>query len=192
MRRAALTIAVVLAALAAAPASAPAGGWATVGLSSLPQGQRPGEPWVVDISVLQHGRTPLEGVVPIVTISAAAGGATRSFPADPTGKPGVYRAEVVFPTRGRWEYSVDDGFSQSHRFAPVDVGGTPATPAAAAPREPAPAAPAAREPAPAPASGGGGAPWAWPAGGVVAAVAVAAALALGMRRRRRGAEPALG
>ena len=43
-------------------ATAFGGGWATVGMSSTPAGAKPGEPWVVDMTILQHGRTPLEGV----------------------------------------------------------------------------------------------------------------------------------
>ena len=48
----------IIALLALAP-SAFAGGWATVGLSSTPTGSEPGKPWNVEMTVLQHGRTPL-------------------------------------------------------------------------------------------------------------------------------------
>ena len=45
------------------------GCWATVGLSSLPKpGLQAGQPWVVTIRVLQHGRTPLAGAKPEVRI----------------------------------------------------------------------------------------------------------------------------
>jgi hypothetical protein len=121
----ALPVAVVL---LLAPAAF-AGGWATVGLSSTPAGTQPGEPWSVDLTILQHGRTPLAGVEPVITI--ANGGATREFAAKPTGKPGVYHADVVFPTAGRWEYTVDDGFISGipHTFPPVRIGGPAAAPA---------------------------------------------------------------
>ena len=62
MRRTTLVAALALAAALTAPATSLAGGFATVGLSSLPGDARPGEAWVVDLTVLQHGRTPLEGV----------------------------------------------------------------------------------------------------------------------------------
>jgi YtkA-like len=102
------------------PASASAGGFATVGLDPLPDGARAGQPWVVDLTVLQHGRTPLEGVHPRVLVTR--GSQREAFPARATATAGVYRAEVVFPTAGTWEYEVDDGFTQTHTFPPVRVG----------------------------------------------------------------------
>jgi hypothetical protein len=111
----------VLFLLVAAPA-AQAGGFATVGLSSTP-GDRE---WTVDITVLQHGVTPLEGVTPHVDITAGA--TTRTFAARPTGTPGVYRADVVFPHGGRWTYQVRDGFTDisPHTFKAVTIPGAPA------------------------------------------------------------------
>ena len=62
-----LTMAVVVAPVASA------GGWATVGLSSLPPtGLKASQPWPVDITVLQHGRTPLAGVTPILRVRDVA------------------------------------------------------------------------------------------------------------------------
>lgn len=90
----------------------------------------------MDITVLQHGRTPLEGVRPSVLVEAANGGAEEAFPARPTERPGVYRARVVFASAGEWTYSVDDDFSQVHQLGRVRIGagGAQATPAAATPR----------------------------------------------------------
>ena len=169
-----LMLLVPLALLVAAP-SAHAGGWATVGLSSTPAGTPPGEPWDVDLTILQHGRTPLEGVTPTVYISSED--TTKAFTARPTGKPGVYRARVVFPTAGRWTYAVNDGFvtDYRHTFPAVQIGdgaGSPAVPAA----DTAPPAPA-----PAPDDGGIAAGWLWGAG---AALLLALAV-LGFDRRRR-------
>jgi YtkA-like len=166
---------VPLALLVAAP-SAHAGGWATVGLSSTPAGTPPGQPWDVDITVLQHGRTPLEGVTPTVHISS--GDTTKTFVAEPTGEPGVYRARVVFPKAGSWNYEVHDGFISdfAHTFPAVEIGdgaGSPAVPAADT------SAPA---PAPAPDDGGIAAGWLWGAG----AALVLALAVLGFDRRRRG------
>jgi YtkA-like len=119
-----LLIAPILAALWVAP-DARAGGWATVGLSSTPSGTH----WSVDLTVLQHGRTPLEGVQPKITITN--GDVMRTFAARATGRPGVYHAEVQFPSAGRWEYTVDDGFISRvpHTFPPVRIGAA-AAPAA--------------------------------------------------------------
>jgi hypothetical protein len=106
----------------ALPAAASAGGFATVGLSSLPDGTPPGAPWHVTLTILQHGRTPLGGLKPVVRIRSADGGTTRAFPAKPAAKPGLYTADVVFPSTGRWRYAVDDGFGRTQTFAPVAIG----------------------------------------------------------------------
>lgn len=108
--------------------TAGAGGWATVGLSSLPpSGLEADQGWPVDITVLQHGRTPLAGVTPIVRIRDTAGKVVQTFPAKPTGKVGVYHAVVSFPAEGRYSYEVYDGFgtyggAQTHTFKPVEIG----------------------------------------------------------------------
>ena len=120
-----------------APALASAGGFATVGLSSTPDGVGTGKPWKVDITVLQHGRTPLDWRLPRVQISS--GEATREFAAKPTGKTGVYRAEVVFPSAGRWEYV---GARRLQRPAAAHVPRGAVGDGAASPAAPSPAAPA--------------------------------------------------
>ncbi len=109
--------------LLALPAGALAGGWATVGLSSTPDGLAPGAPWQVDIEVLQHGRTPLDTVHPSVTIASADGDTRRTFATRRAGKPGVHRATVTFPRAGTWNYVVDDGFSARHPYPAVQIGG---------------------------------------------------------------------
>lgn len=157
----------VVAALALAP-SAFAGGWATVGLSSTPAGTAPGTPWNVELTILQHGRTPLDGLSPTITIRN--GDAAKTFAATPAGKPGVYRAAVVFPTAGKWTYEVNDGFiaDQVHTFPAVEIGA------------PAPAAAAT-------ASDGGGVNWLAVAG--VAMLLAALALIVWDRARRRPQQP---
>ena len=131
MSRFTLVAAAALAAALLAPATALAGGWATVGLSSLPDGTPPGEEWVVDLTVLQHGVTPLEGVQPRVLIRGDSAGAEETFVAEPTERSGVYRARVVFPSSGEWSYSVDDDFSQVHHLGSVSIGGGSSTQAVA-------------------------------------------------------------
>jgi hypothetical protein len=122
MNRFTLLAATALAVALLAPATSLAGGWATVGLSSLPDGTQPSEPWVVDLTVLQHGRTPLQGVEPRVLIRDARGGVEKAFTAEATGRAGIYRARVVFPSAGRWTYAVDDDFSQVHELGSVLIG----------------------------------------------------------------------
>jgi hypothetical protein len=110
----------LLAALAVSlllPSAAAAGGFATVGLDSPPDG---GRTWRVELTILQHGRTPLDGLDPKVIVER--GSVRRVFAAEPAGESGVYRAEVVFPAPGTWHYVVDDGFSATHTFPPVRVG----------------------------------------------------------------------
>jgi hypothetical protein len=117
------------------PATALAGGWAIVTLDSTPGEVRPGEPWNVEVKVLQHGRTPLSGVHPAVIVTGPKG--ERRFAARATGEPGVYAAEVVFPEAGEYAYRVDDGFTNAmpHEFGTVRIGGpvfvAPAAPASA-------------------------------------------------------------
>jgi hypothetical protein len=118
----------VLAVAAVAVPVASAGGWATVGLSSLPPAGLPAnQDWPVDITVLQHGETPLTGVTPVVRIRDDGGNVVNSFTATPTGKPGVYHATVRFPAEGSYSYEVYDGFTQyggaqTHTFKPVAIG----------------------------------------------------------------------
>jgi hypothetical protein len=101
------------------PAAALAGGWATVKLSSTPAGSQVGVPWVVDLTVLQHGVTPLANIQPHVLI--VQGTISRKFVARPTAKTGVYRARVVFPRNGTWRWEIWDGFSRTHQYKPVRV-----------------------------------------------------------------------
>jgi len=177
--RRSLLLVLALPLIAAAPAHA--GGFATAGLSPTPEGVEPGQPWKVEITVLQHGRTPLDGLTPRIRIDSK--NASREFTAVPTGRTGVYRAEVVFPKAGRWDYVVLDGFNDRlpHAFPAVRIGGDAASAAA-------PAATAA-PPAPARQRGAGGgraAGWLWAAG----AALVLALAVLGLDRRRRRPETA--
>ena len=151
----------VVLALAAVPA-ATAGGWATVGLSSTPDDMSAGGTWSVDLTVLQHGVTPLAGIVPVVNLTREGGTETLTYTAQPTDEIGVYRAVVRFPAEGTWRYEIWDGFSQTHTFAPVEVG-----------------------PAPSPSSFP-----TVPVAGIALALALAAALALFLRRPRSSQRPA--
>src|SRR3954471_7617537 len=129
------TAAAAVAAGLALPAGAAAGGFATVGLSSLPDGTPPGTPWHVTLKILQHGRTPLSDLRPSVRIRSGDGKTTRTFAAKPAAKAGLYTADVVFPAAGRWRYSVNDGFTQTHRFAPVAIGSSKPVPIPGSPTD---------------------------------------------------------
>jgi hypothetical protein len=114
----------------ACPATASAGGYATVGLQSLPGDVEPGEPWMAEFTVLAHGRTPFVDGKPSVTVTRADGSVVGTYHARLVNQDGLYRAAVVFPGRGRFEYVIDDGYSQRHSFPPVTIGAEGAEPAA--------------------------------------------------------------
>jgi hypothetical protein len=127
MRAPLLLVAAAAAALALA-AGTHAGGWATVGLASLPDGIEAGKTWTAEITVLRHGRTPTDGAKPALTIRDGKG-TTRTFPARPAGRTGAYRAKVVFPHEGTWRYEIDNGLaatgygvSATTTYAPIQVG----------------------------------------------------------------------
>jgi hypothetical protein len=108
-----------VAALALAPI-AQAGCWATVKLSSMPTTRV----WAVNITPLQHGRTSLPNAKPRIEIRQGTG-AWKVFAARRTAKSGVFRARVVFPSTGKWQLRVWDGFEPScasyHTYAAVTI-----------------------------------------------------------------------
>lgn len=167
-----------LLAAAVAPAVAWGGGYATAGVSPPPPETAAGVPWNAELTILQHGRTPLAGVKPSVIIRPAGGGPARTFAAKPTAKPGVYVARVVFPKAGRWKYTIDDGFSARHDFAAVTIGGSGAS---------APAPAAARGPeAPLEAADDGSVDVRLAAGLALAVGTLTGVVVLALRRRRPG------
>jgi len=171
MRRTFL-IAVLLA--LAAPATAAAGGWTTVGLEAMPGADvRAGGTWTAELTILQHGRTPLDGQTPVLTITS--GTRMKTFHAFPAGRPGAYRADVVFPQAGSWRLSIDHDWGTQHQFGPfaIDAGTAGAGMAA---REAAPA--------PGPGRGDGGDSWIAVLAAVLVGLAAAGAAAIAMRRRR--------
>ncbi len=154
------TLLTLMLAALALPATAAAGGFATAGVAPPPDGLAPGDTWAAEITIKAHGVTPMEGLAPTLTIR---GPQTKTFAAKPTGVPGVYVAEVVFPAAGTYRYEVLDGYAgQVHGFRPYEVA--------------------------APLAGGGGVFPAW----AIAPVAAAAAglLLLGLLVRRRSPRPA--
>jgi hypothetical protein len=104
-----VTLGTVAAALVVT-ALAQAGGWATVGFTPLPDGTSAGETWSPEITVRQHGVTPLEGLRPAVRIQKVGSGKTTSFGARATDEAGVYRADVRFSSAGEWRLVVDTGW----------------------------------------------------------------------------------
>ncbi len=147
----------------ALPAAGAAGGFATVQLSSLPAGTDAGESWTPQLTILQHGLTPLDNLHPVVRISNDDG-ARQEFDATPGSAPGTYDVEVRFPAAGTWRFEIWDGFSQTHTYSPVTIGD----------------------------GGGASFPTLPVTAGVLGALALAGALLAALRRRRPGPSPALG
>jgi hypothetical protein len=162
-----LLVLAVLAAGALAPAAA-AGGWATVQLSAVPtDGTKAGTKLPIDVTVLQHGRTPLDGVTPVVRIRNGDRKVVAVYRGEPTGRPGVYHVDVVFPQAGLATYEVYDGFgtyggAQTHTYAPIEI----------APK------------------GGDSVPWLPIVAGTALAAALALAVVLALRRPRHAPEAA--
>lgn len=117
----------VLAVVLASAGTASAGGWASVGVDPLPTGIDAGEAWRTEITVLQHGVTPLTDLSPVITIRERDTGEWRDFSATATDEPGVYAASVVFPEAGEWNVVVESGFwgEGTLTFGPETIGGSP-------------------------------------------------------------------
>jgi hypothetical protein len=178
----------VTAAVALALASeAAAGCFATLGMSLPPRDADPGTTWTARLQVMQHGVRPVPGARPTVTIENRSTGERRTFRARPAGGPGRYVAAVVFPARGAWRLSGNDGFdaadgswrcSQNHSFGTVAIG-VPSTAPPAPPAAPGEAPVVARDEA-------GGALGLWLAVAGVAFAVVALGLSAALGRPRRG------
>jgi hypothetical protein len=121
-----LLLLAVLVAGAIVPAAG-AGGWATVQLSAVPtDGTKAGTSLPIDITVLQHGQTPLEGITPVFRIRDGQANVLAEYKGTPTDAPGVYHVDVTFPDAGLFNYEVYDGFtqyggSQIHTYPVVEI-----------------------------------------------------------------------
>jgi DNA-binding beta-propeller fold protein YncE len=78
-----------------------------------------GRPWTATLSI-RDGRRPYAGRVALVATGELE---RRSFPARRAGRPGRYRARVVFPGGGPWTLTVRAG-RRTARLVTVDVRGT--------------------------------------------------------------------
>src|SRR5215207_1241248 len=96
-----------------------AGGWAVITLDELPAGIVAGEPYTIGFTVLQHGKTPMTGLYPIVTARMEKGD-LLTFQAEPDGKPGHYMAALTFPTDGEWEWSIQ-AFTMDMKMPALNV-----------------------------------------------------------------------
>jgi hypothetical protein len=115
----------------AAPAAI-AGGWAITSMDELPGEFRAGENYQLGYTILQHGKTPVEGAETEITARNPATGETLRFVGRADGKPGHYVAEVTFPEGGVWTWSVTQGDFSVHQLGELSVASAPAAAVATA------------------------------------------------------------
>jgi hypothetical protein len=108
-----------------------AGGWAVITLDELPAGVVAGEPLTIGFTVLQHGKTPMDGLDPTVTATLFKE-SQFVVQAEPDGKPGHYTATLTFPKEGDWSWSIQ-AFSMDQLMPTLSV----AAPVAGAVSQPA-------------------------------------------------------
>lgn len=128
-----------------------AGGWAVISLDEPPGEIHAGDPWRVDFTVLQHGKTPVHDldanspVEPLLIAENPATGQRLEIMAERMKEAGRFTVEVTFPSDGTWEWTIlPNPLLGETVFEPLTI--LPAINAAAV-KEAAPAAPAVQQPA---------------------------------------------
>ena len=123
-----IALAMLLALVLAIPVFA--GGWAVITLDELPSGVVAGEPFTIGFTVLQHGKTPMNDLDPILNVHLDK---TDAFivHAKHDDKPGHYIATLTFPKAGEWEWSIQ-AFTMDQRMPRLSVA-APAVASASAP-----------------------------------------------------------
>lgn len=114
----------------AAPAAI-AGGWAITSMDELPGEFRAGETYQLGYTILQHGKTPVDGAETEITVRNSTTGETLRFMGQADGKPGHYVAEVTFPSGGSWTWSVTQGAFAVHELGELTVSAAPTAAVAA-------------------------------------------------------------
>lgn len=128
------TLATLLALLLALLAfgAAWAGGWAVISVEPLPDSVQPGQPFMIDFTVLQHGQTPMVGLDPAPSLSfSSADEQVWTFAAEEQAQPGRYQAEVTLPVAGSWDWQIT-AFTVTQAMPPVQVADSQAGQTAAA------------------------------------------------------------
>jgi hypothetical protein len=100
-------------------------------MDELPGEFRAGETYQLGYTILQHGKTPVEGAETEITARNPATGETLRFAGRADGKPGHYVAEVTFPEGGAWSWSVTQGEFAVHELGELSVASAPAVAVAA-------------------------------------------------------------
>ncbi len=96
-----------------------AGGWAVITLDELPTGVIAGELFTVGFTVLQHGITPMTDLDPTI-LAVSPDGEKFIVLAKPEGKPGHYAATLTFPTKGKWNWTIQ-AFTMEQKMPVLSV-----------------------------------------------------------------------
>ncbi|HQV95461.1 MAG TPA: cytochrome c [Anaerolineales bacterium] len=96
-----------------------AGGWAVITLDELPTGVIAGESFTVGFTVLQHGITPMTDLDPTI-LAVSPDGEKFIVLAKPEGKPGHYAATLTFPTKGKWNWTIQ-AFTMEQKMPVLSV-----------------------------------------------------------------------
>ena len=97
----------VLGALLLTIVPALAGGWATVTIENPPGEVRAGENVHIEFSVRQHGRDLTNYVTPVMRGFNPQTGERLTVDATALKQTGFFAVDVVFPSEGQWEWSID-------------------------------------------------------------------------------------
>ena len=97
-----------------------AGGWAVITLDAWPETVTAGTAVEVNLTVRQHGRTPMRGLEVTVRGYHPASQRSIQITAQELKQPGHYAASLVFPEAGTWEWSVQ-AFAMDQRMPELEV-----------------------------------------------------------------------
>lgn len=114
--RISLVLALALALVLALPVLA--GGWAVITLDELPTDVVAGEPFTVGFIVLQHGRTPMTDLDPVII--ARSGKEKVTVFVKEQGKPGHYAVDITLPSVGEWEWTIQ-AFTMEQKMPVLSV-----------------------------------------------------------------------
>ena len=136
-----LIIPIVLVALLGATGAALAGGWASVTMAQPSGDVSAGETATLELTVLQHGETPVGWPrLTVVATNAETGAVVRSEALARSAEKGLYTVELVLPTAGTWTFAYESPDLIMDGSATLDVA-VPAVAAGAAAAAGAPTSP---------------------------------------------------
>jgi hypothetical protein len=98
-----LVLAILLSLILVVPTFA--GGWAVITLDELPTDVVAGDPLTIGFTVLQHGKTPMTDLSPIIVANLHKDTEFKVI-AEAEGEPGHYTATLTFPKEGEWNWSI--------------------------------------------------------------------------------------